>query len=157
MKLSVGHDHGHCIRTALAKAEKTCTDAGVRLTPTRRRVLELIWASHKPLGAYDLLDQLSQEGHKPAPPTVYRALDFLLAQHLIHRIASLNAFTGCTAPEHSHSGYFLICQLCGNAEEIIDSPTLEKAIKNAVDAANFVVASGTLELSGTCQHCHDQH
>ncbi len=156
MKPSVGHDHSQCIRTALTKAEKTCVDAGARLTATRRRVLELIWASHKPLGAYDLLDQLSQEGHKPAPPTVYRALEFLLTHQLIHRIASLNAFTGCTAPEHTHSGYFLICQQCGNAEEMVNSPTLEAAINAAVQAAGFAVTSGTLELSGTCQHCHDK-
>lgn len=130
-----------------------CATRGARLTPIRRRVLELIWASHKPLGAYELLDQLALEGHKPAPPTVYRALDFLLEQQLVHRIASLNAYTGCTRPGRSHSGYFLICQSCGNAEEVARPAAIEQAIAQASSQAGFEVHQGTLELSGHCQQC----
>ena len=93
------HDHSRCVAEALAEAEALCAKQGTRLTTLRKRVLELVWASHKPLGAYDILGVLSEEdGRRAAPPTVYRALDFLLENGLVHRIASLNAFIGCVHP-----------------------------------------------------------
>ncbi len=147
------HDHSHCVHDALATAERLCAESGARLTPLRRRVLELVWGSHRPLGAYELLDQLTAEGHKPAPPTVYRALDFLLEQKLVHRIASRNAFLGCTHPGAAHAGYFLLCDECGNAEEIADSSALAGAIAAAAAAADFDVSSQTLELTGRCRRC----
>lgn len=149
------HDHSHCVHDALALAEKLCADSGARLTPLRRRVLELVWASHRPLGAYELLDHLTAEGHKPAPPTVYRALEFLLEQRLVHRIASRNAFIGCSHPEGAHAGYFLICDACGNAEEIAETAGLEQAIGTAADRAGFRIESQMLELTGRCQHCQE--
>lgn len=152
---ALAHDHSQCIESALSRAEQLCAEAGARLTPLRHRVLELIWASHKPLGAYDLLDQLAREGHKPAPPTIYRALDFLLEHRLIHRLASLNAFLGCSHPGDAHAGYFLICQACGNTEEVTDSAGLQQAIRRATDAAGFAMQQGTLELSGLCQQCRN--
>ena len=91
---------------------------GVRFTPLRRRVLELVWSSHKPVGAYALLDQLRNEDLGSAPPTVYRALDFLIENGLIHRIERMNAFVGCSHPGEAHRGFFLICGDCGNAEEL---------------------------------------
>ena len=151
----LAHDHSQCISTALARAEQLCADSGARLTPLRHRVLELIWASHKPLGAYDLLDQLAREGHKPAPPTIYRTLDFLLEHRLIHRLASLNAFLGCSHPGDAHAGYFLICQACGTTEEVADTAGIQRAIREATAAAGFAVQQGTLELSGLCQQCRD--
>lgn len=147
------HDHGHCIEDALGAADRICEASGARLTPLRRRVLELVWHSHKPLGAYELLDQLTAEGHKPAPPTVYRALEFLLEQKLVHRIASRNAFIGCSHPGAAHAGYFLLCDVCGNAEEICDSRPLGEAVQAAADQAGFEVQSQTLELTGRCHHC----
>ena len=80
------HQHEHCVHNALSSAEDLCSKRGVRLTAIRKRVLELVWASHQPLGAYAILDKLTAEGHKPAPPTVYRALEFLLEQGLIHML-----------------------------------------------------------------------
>lgn len=150
------HDHSHCVHDALATAERLCAESGARLTPLRRRVLELVWASHRPLGAYELLDQLTAEGHKPAPPTVYRALEFLLEQKLVHRIASRNAFLGCTHPGASHAGYFLLCDECGNAEEIADASPLATAIATAADSADFEVHSQTLELTGRCRRCRSR-
>lgn len=147
------HDHSHCVHDALATAERLCADSGARLTPLRRRVLELVWASHRPLGAYELLDRLTAEGHKPAPPTVYRALEFLLEQKLVHRIASRNAFLGCTHPGAAHAGYFLLCDECGNAEEIGDGRALAGAIASAAQAADFAISSQTLELTGRCRRC----
>ncbi|REH40086.1 Fur family zinc uptake transcriptional regulator [Paraperlucidibaca baekdonensis] len=150
---ALAHDHSRCVNSALASAERLCLAAGARLTPLRKRVLELVWASHKPLGAYELLDQLAQEGHKPAPPTIYRALDFLLQHQLVHRITSLNAFLGCTHPEHAHGGYFLICQHCNTAQELDAVAGITSAIDAATAAANFTVTHGALELMGTCQAC----
>ena len=90
------HDHGRCLSAALIQAQTLCKAHGARLTTTREAVLRLVWQSHKPVGAYHIIEQLSAEqGKQIMPPTVYRALDFLLTQGLIHRIASLNAFVGC--------------------------------------------------------------
>lgn len=150
------HDHDHCVHDALETAERLCLASGARLTPLRRRVLELVWNSHKPLGAYELLDHLTAEGHKPAPPTVYRALEFLQEQKLVHRIASRNAFVGCSHPDAVHSGYFLLCECCGNAEELADNSTLVCAVEKAAALADFTVHSQTLELTGLCRHCSKQ-
>ncbi len=131
---------------------------GVRLTALRRRVLELVWQSHKPMGAYDILSVLSdQDGRKAAPPTVYRALDFLLENGLIHRIASLNAFMGCTHPGHPHQGQFLICQQCHMAIEMED-PQIREAIAQAAGVMGFRVAGETVEIRGLCKACQElQH
>lgn len=150
------HDHSHCVHDALKAADRLCHESGARLTPLRRRVLELVWNSHKPLGAYELLDCLTAEGYKPAPPTVYRALGFLLEQKLVHRIASRNAFVGCSHPGVVHSGYFLLCECCGNAEEMANNSALIKAVAKAAALAEFAVHSQTLELTGICRHCSRQ-
>src|SRR3981189_3799594 len=89
------HDHRRCVSKALRTADQVCSERGLRLTPTRKRVLELIWTRHAPIGAYDILSQLSKEGRQDAPPTVYRALSFLMGAGLIHRIDTLNAYLGC--------------------------------------------------------------
>ncbi|MDO6806861.1 transcriptional repressor, partial [Wenyingzhuangia sp. 1_MG-2023] len=77
------------------------------------RVLELIWQSHKPVGAYELLPALANDGFNSAPPTVYRALDFLLDLGLVHRLHSLNAYVGCNHPGANHPVCFFICEHCG--------------------------------------------
>lgn len=147
------HDHSRCVKGALAAAERLCEASGARLTPLRRRVLELVWHSHRPLGAYELLEMLAREGHKPAPPTIYRALEFLLEQKLVHRIASRNAFLGCSHPGAAHAGYFLLCDACGNAEEILDSRAVARAIDKAAAQSEFDIGSQTLELLGRCRRC----
>ena len=114
------HDHKACQGEALERAELICAERGVRLTDTRKRVLELVWSGHKPLGAYDILDALRRERDGAAPPTVYRALEFLMGLGLIHRIESLNAFVGCTDPETPHRAQFLICDQCGTTAELND-------------------------------------
>ena len=114
----LNHDHDHCVEDALAAAERLCAKKDLRFTPLRRRVLELVWSSHKPVGAYALLDQLRDEDLGSAPPTIYRALDFLIENGLIHRIERMNAFIGCSHPGEAHRGFFLICGECGNAEEL---------------------------------------
>jgi len=131
------HDHDHCVSSALAEADSLCLRQGVRLTALRRRVLELVWQSHRPLGAYDILATLSeQDGRRAAPPTVYRALDFLLENGLVHRIASLNAFIGCSHPEHPHQGQFLICRNCHTAIEL-EQASIAEAIESAARTVDF--------------------
>ncbi|MCQ4276812.1 zinc uptake transcriptional repressor Zur [Stutzerimonas degradans] len=147
------HDHDHCVSHALAEADALCARQGVRLTALRRRVLELVWQSHRPLGAYDILAVLSeQDGRRAAPPTVYRALDFLLENGLVHRIASLNAFIGCIHPEHPHQGQFLICRSCHTAIEL-EQPSIAEAIETAARNVGFAVEGQTVEVVGLCTPC----
>ncbi|MGF1613885.1 MAG: Fur family transcriptional regulator [Gammaproteobacteria bacterium] len=148
------HEHGLCIEAALERAAAVCADHGVRLTALRRRVLEIIWQSHKPLGAYSILEQLRHDGRAAAPPTVYRALDFLLEQGLVHRIASMNAFVGCSRPGHISDGQFLICRGCGTSTELNDGK-LEKLIARNSNSLGFSVERLTIEVSGLCPHCRE--
>ena len=147
-----GHDHDHCVADAVAAADALCAANGTRLTALRRRVLELVWASHQPIGAYALLDALRKEGMASAPPTVYRALEFLLENGLVHRIESLNAFVGCAHPGAAHRGLFLICTSCRNAIEI-DDPRVARAVAGAAGDRGFSVEHATVEVAGTCPNC----
>ncbi|OII58149.1 Fur family transcriptional regulator, partial [Pseudomonas putida] len=114
---------------------------------------ELVWQSHKPLGAYDILAVLSeQDGRRAAPPTVYRALDFLLENGLVHRIASLNAFIGCSHPEHLHQGQFLICRACHVAIEL-EQDSISEAIISSAKGVGFTVETQTVEVVGLCSNC----
>jgi Fur family zinc uptake transcriptional regulator len=147
------HDHSRCVSHALAEAETLCARQGSRLTALRKRVLELVWQSHKPLGAYDILGVLSEEdGRRAAPPTVYRALDFLLEHGLVHRIASLNAFVGCNRPEHTHQGQFLICRHCHAAIEL-EQVAISDAIVASARDVGFSVESQMVEVVGLCAGC----
>ena len=149
------HDHDGCVMAALDTAERLCTGRGARLTRLRRRVLELVWSSHAPVGAYELLRRLADEQGSTAPPTIYRALEFLRAHGLIHRIESLNAFIGCPDPTTSHAGQFLICRTCGAAAEL-DDPRIERAIARRAAELGFAVETRTVELSGLCPGCRPE-
>lgn len=146
------HDHSRCIEDALAAAAELCRQTNARLTPLRRRVLEIVWQSHKPLGAYAILDILAGEGHRPMPPTVYRALDFLLAHGLVHRIPSLNAFIGCSEPGRHHDGQYLICRACGTVAELTaGGPAAD--IARTARGHGFTVESVLIEAVGLCPAC----
>ena len=147
-----GHDHASCVGDALAAAERQCAARGVRLTEQRRRVLELIWLSHQPVGAYTLLDRLREDGVRAQPPTVYRALDFLVENGLIHRIESLNAYVGCAEPAERHVGQFLICTGCRSAAEL-DDPGIGIAIAARAKEIGFSVTRATVEIAGLCPNC----
>jgi Fur family zinc uptake transcriptional regulator len=146
------HDHGSCITHALADAEKMCIDRGQRFTKIRKLVLELIWHSHRPLGAYELLPAIKRAGFNSAPPTVYRALDFLQEQGLVHRISTLNAFIGCSHPGHQCNSCFLICDQCQLAVEL-ESPKLASAIEAITDEMGFVAKREHIEIVGKCPNC----
>ena len=146
------HDHGRCVAQALGSAERLCRERGVRLTPVRRRVLELVWSRHEPVLAYDLLDRLREAQPRAAPPTIYRALDFLQAQGLVHRIECLNAYYSCAEPERPHSGQFLICIDC-NAVAELDDAGIRDLVRSRARDTGFVVDSETIEVRGRCPAC----
>jgi Fur family zinc uptake transcriptional regulator len=148
-----GHDHAGCIASALDAAETRCAERGARLTPLRRRVLEIVWRGHAPVGAYDVLDRLRESGAGSAtPPTVYRALDFLMEHGLVHRIESLNAFIGCNHPDEAHSGQFLICRDCGLVAEL-DDAEIADVLTSKARALGFAEERATVELRGLCPDC----
>ena len=146
------HDHRQCVSTAVAAAEQACASTGRRLTPLRRRVLELVWNGHTPVKAYDLLRDLGKEHAGAAPATVYRALDFLLDAGLVHRIASQNTFIGCSGPGETHAGQFLLCTRCGNVLEL-DNPKLASMIKAQAGEVGFRVEQQMIEVTGLCNAC----
>ncbi len=136
----------------LTQAEALCRAKGVRLTPQRRRVLGLIMDAAKPLSAYEILDRMQTGPRRPAPPIVYRALDFLLEQGLIHKIESLHAFVGCAHPEHPHAGQFLICTDCGQVNELCERQ-LGCGLEEAAQRVGFRTRKPVVELLGACAHC----
>ncbi len=146
------HNHQRCIEQALAEARALCRQRKQRFTPIRELVLKLIWQSHKPLGAYELLPALAAAGFNSAPPTVYRALDFLQEQGLVHRIASLNAYIGCPHPGERHQGSFLICSRCSTTQEI-EVQAAAALIDAQARALGFQPRQQTLEVLGTCPNC----
>ena len=146
------HNHSSCIATAMTQAEQICRRKGIRFTRIRRRVLELIWASHRPALAYHLLQQLRREKHNAEPPTVYRALDFLLENRLAHKIESLNAYIGCAQPQRRHVGQFLICNGCHQVAEL-DDTELQRMIESKASRAGFEAMRQTVEIAGRCPLC----
>jgi Fur family zinc uptake transcriptional regulator len=146
------HDHAKCVADALAAARELCARRGERFTELRGRVLELVWDSHRPIGAYAVLGRLKADGRSAAPPTVYRALEFLMDAGLVHRIESLNAFVGCAHPGERHASQFLICRTCGTAQEL-DEPAVGAALAQAADKRGFKVEQRVVELSGACAAC----
>jgi len=146
------HDHRDCVAAAIARAERVCRRRGARFTRIRRRVLELIWAGHRPLPAYELLAKLRRDKHNATPPTVYRALDFLLENRLAHKIESLNAYIGCTRPQRDHAGQFLICEKCRQVAEL-DDPELQLLVEKKASRAGLKAARQTIEITGRCRGC----
>ncbi len=147
-----GHDHQRCIDDAIAIAAEVCARQGLRLTKPRRRVLELIWRGHEPVGAYAILDALNESGRQAAPPTVYRALEFLERHGFIHRIQSLNAYIGCPNPRLPHSSQFLICRECGSTHEMSD-PKIARIIRDGARQQGFEPLQQTIEIKGLCPDC----
>lgn len=141
--------HAACVSEALADAEKICEKAGVRLTATRRAILEMLWQSHQPRKAYDLLAALSIKDTSAKPPTVYRALDFLLEMGLVHKVDSLNAFIACNS-QHTHQ--YLICQNCGTVADIHDED-LNTMVQEKADRHGFRMTSPIIEVKGICAGC----
>lgn len=147
--MSICTAHNTCFQEAVSHAETVCRDQGARLTPMRREVLELLWAGHVPSKAYDLLETVRRKHPAAKPPTVYRALDFLQAQGLVHKIQSLNAYIGCKG-HHAHQ--YLICNQCGTVSDIHDS-ALSQRVHDMAAQKGFQVKHTVIELQGICGEC----
>ncbi len=152
---SGNHDHRRRVTAILADAEHLCQSRNVRLTAQRRSVLAIVADSHGAIGAYDILARLAKEGRRLAPISIYRALDFLIEQGLVHRIASLNAYVACAYAAKAHGAQFLICNHCGTIGEVT-SPAVDQAICGAASDLGFAVATPVVEVAGICRHCRPE-
>ena len=150
---SGAHDHARCISDAVATAEQVCETKNIRLTPLRKRVLEIIWRQHQPIGAYEILAEIAKDRDKAAPPTVYRALEFLRSAGLVHRVDSLNAFLGCDRPQAPHAGQFLVCPDCRRVTEI-DDPELTRSLATHAAARGYRLEGSVVEIKAQCAACH---
>jgi len=149
------HDHKACVSQALSAAEARCAAEGLRLTPVRRKVLELLLREHRALGAYAILDLLREAGFGSQPPVAYRALDFLAENGFVHKIERLNAFVACTHPEERHSPAFMICRLCDAVAEAQSSPA-KGGLGAAAQAAGFRIEKTVVEAEGVCPACAEK-
>jgi Fur family zinc uptake transcriptional regulator len=147
------HDHDRCTADGIEHAERICAGRSQNLTPIRRQVLHALLSSHRPLGAYEVIDELARAMPRPAPITVYRALDFLMQNGLVHRIESRNAFLAC-GHDHDHTAAvaFLICECCGSVGEIPASE-LAQSLHDAARQTGFTPKMLVVEITGLCGHC----
>src|SRR4249919_597717 len=146
------HVHAHDSSGFVHAVEDACAARGLRLTPLRAQVLGMIATAGKPIKAYDLLDQMKAVNGSSAPPTVYRALDFLLEQGFIHRLASVNSFVACHHPQVRHSVPFLICDNCQNAIELEDE-RISTLLEAQAKSLGFAARAQVLEVHGLCSNC----
>ena len=146
------HDHRHCVATALKRAEAHCEQAGLNLTPVRRRALEILLQEHRALGAYDLLAHLAKDGLGSQPPVAYRALDFLVKAGFAHKIEALNAYIACTHGDAEHTPAFLICRKCNSVAETQTTPASGR-LGEAARMAGFRIERTVVEAQGLCPAC----
>ncbi len=148
------HNHETCISDALKAVETKCKASGLKFTPARRRVLEILLEEHRALGAYDILDRLRAEGLGSQPPVAYRALDFLVKNGFAHKIERLNAFIACSHMGEDHTPAFLICRSCDNVAEAQSAP-VRGALSKAAQSAEFRIERMVVEAVGLCPKCED--
>nr|WP_237168593.1 Fur family transcriptional regulator [Paracoccus shandongensis] len=146
------HDHRACEARALDEAADRLAEQGGRMTPVRRRTLEILLESHRAMGAYEVLDRLAAEGFGRQPPVAYRALEFLVEHGLAHRLQRLNAFAACLHPGQDHAPAFLICRTCGTLAELPAAP-LRAALADLAAETGFTVERVTIEALGLCPAC----
>lgn len=146
------HDHSACANAVMETAERQIASEGIRLTPVRRRALEILLESHRAMGAYEVLERLSKDGFGNQPPVAYRALDFLVENGLAHRIQRLNAYAACHAPGQPHAPVFLICRGCDTVAET-GAQELRSALDDLAGASDFQIERMTVEALGLCPAC----
>src|SRR3954467_9708347 len=148
-----GHDHDRCAAEAIAHAEQVCEGRAQKFTPIRRQVLRALLSSHRPLGAYEAIDEPAKSMPRPAPMPVCRALDFVMENGLVHRIESRNSYLAC-AHDHDATAMvaFLICDQCGSVGEIPAAPVAQ-SVNAAARASGFAPKMSVVEIAGTCAHC----
>lgn len=162
----VQHFSASDVNERLIAAKEQCKGRGVRFTPLRQQIYKLVLQANKPVGAYDLITQLQQARlaaadenttklpavKNVAPPTVYRSLEFLLDEGLIHQLTSINAYVPCCHPRAQHTAAFLICDACMRVQECSSLP-VQEMMSFAEQDVGFIVARSVIELSGRCQAC----
>lgn len=136
----------------LDQAESLCERRNLRFTKLRKQVLELVCRAEQPVGAYQLLDELRESGRSAAPPTVYRALDFLLEQGLIHRLATNNTYLACAHPQLPHAAVFLVCARCGRTQEVHTGGVIAE-LEHQADRFDFAIRHASIEVTGLCADC----
>lgn len=146
------HDHRACIDAGLEAAERICRENAARFTPDRRQVLEILLRRHSAAGAYDIIESMDWGDRKRASSVVYRALDFLAENGLVHKLHSRNAFIACSHPDGVHGAQFLICTHCDRIAEIADRK-VERGVIAAARIAGFTVRRPMIEIEGLCPHC----
>lgn len=146
------HNHQKCTADLLSRAERTCDRRGSRLTGQRRDVLTCVAESHSAVGAYDIIERMASHGPRPAPITVYRALEFLLAHGLVHKIESRNAFVACSHVHENQPAAMLICETCGLVAEL-DVPDAFASLKASARGQGFVESRTMVEITGLCSAC----
>lgn len=149
---NICHTHHKCIDEAIKKAKALCHANKVFLTPLRQAILELIWQSHSPLKAYDILKQLKATNSSARPITIYRSLDFLIENKMIHKIESQNSFFGCSHPGEHRNCYFTICQKCRAVKELCNDE-FSSRIQEQIKKSNFQTKNIILEIQGLCSDC----
>ena len=143
----------HAPAERVALAESLCGARGARLTPLRRQILELLWERGRPTGAYELIEALKHRDSRPvAPPTIYRALEFLMCQGFVSKIESRNAYVPCAHPERRHDCLFFICSNCGASFELEDQ-RLERLLAENAALIGFRTTRRVIEVEGTCMSC----
>jgi Fur family transcriptional regulator, zinc uptake regulator len=155
MSFSHAHDHNACTTRLVARAEQICADRGSKLTAQRRDVLQCLGQSHAAVGAYDIIERMAALGPRPAPITIYRALDFLLAHDLVHKVESKNAFIACAGAHDTPAVALMICESCDIVTEGEQS-RLAKDLKQMADSEGFLVRRAVIEVSGLCASCADK-
>lgn len=140
------------IEQQLANAEKLCKQRQKRFTPIRKQVLELLLQAQRGLKAYELLDLIKEIQPNAAPPTVYRALDFLMEEGLIHRLDAINAWTACVDVAGEPHDLLVVCTQCGAVAEL-RAPQLSKQITDCIIQAGFALSSPETELRALCLNC----
>lgn len=148
--------HVHDAEAFVREVERACEARGLRLTPIRAHALQLIAEAGRPVKAYELLDRMKATHEGAAPPTVYRALDFLMEHGFIHKLSSINAYVGCHHPGAAqHAVPFLICDRCQSATELEDARIVE-SLDASARALGFEPQAQTLEVHGLCAECASQ-
>ena len=144
------------LKASIHRDEEICKSNKLGLTEIRRQVFEIIVKNNKPIKAYEILDKISNINNKPShPPTVYRAIDFLIENGFVHKLNSINSFVGCFHPKAHKECYFLICKKCNIYQECCDDSLKDRISKTAIHN-NFVISNTTLEIEGHCLDCNQK-
>ncbi|WP_147125270.1 Fur family transcriptional regulator [Shimia ponticola] len=149
------HTHdASSIAKALTEVEAYCAEQKLKLTPVRRRVLEILLQEHRAFGAYEVLSQLQAEGLGSQPPIAYRALDFLVSNGFAHRVENLNGFVACVHPGEDHAPTLLVCRDCKSVSEAPAS-LMTDALGRVAAESGFSVDPSSVEVQGVCSDCQE--